>query len=432
MNFPFFIVKKTAFSKEQSFSRFIIKIAIAAVALSMTVMIIATSLINGFQETISEKVFGFWAHIIVTPFESVTALEDVPVSTNEHIYANFEEYEDLKSIQVTALKGGIMHTTTDFEGVVLKGIGKDFDWEYFQKYIEEGNRFEPTGSNSNQDMLISKITANRLFLEVGDKVVVSFFDEKSRVRKRNFTVKGIYNSGIEEFDEKYAVIDIGVIQGLNQWDGDEVGGFEIFVKDEYVFSNKLKSYMVKVFGGLMDAETKMEPLDRVGDNLYYELGNHLHSQTIKEFRPEIFNWLELQTVNEIVLLLIMILVAAFNMITALLILILERTNMIGILKAMGSNNKQIKNTFLINGAIIIITGLLIGNLLGIGVCVLQDVTHFVKLPQESYYISFAPVKIDWLWIAILNIFTLVLSTLFLLLPTILVTKINPVKAIRFD
>jgi lipoprotein-releasing system permease protein len=436
MNFPAFIVNKIAFSSGQSFSRFIIKIAIAAVALSMTVMIIATSLINGFQETISRKVFGFWAHIIVTPYRSADSLEDYPVSKSASIYSNPGMYKDVKHVQATALKGGILHAENDFDGIILKGVGKDFDWTSFKEYLVEGVIFEATEEDDNQSILISEATSKRLFIHVNDRIVMSFFDEKSRVRKRIFFVSGIYNSGIKEFDQQYALADIAVIQNLNNWGKDSVGGFEVFVDEKKLFNPKLKTYFATVFGGLLPESVRssmlQQPLDRVGDDIFYSIEQDLYAQTIREFRPEIFNWLELQTMNEIVILFIMLLVAAFNMITALLILILERTEMIGILKALGSHNKQIRNIFIINGSIIIATGLLIGNILGISICMIQDYTQFFKLPPDSYYISYAPVKIDWLWILLLNIFTLIISTLFLLLPTILVSKISPVKAIRFE
>lgn len=436
MKFPLFIVKKIAFSSGHSFSRFIIKIAIAAVALSMMVMILATSLINGFQQTISEKVFGFWAHIIVTPYSSVGRLDDQPVSKESFIYQNPEAFDHVKHIQSTALIGGIMHAEEEFDGIVIKGVGKDFNWTSFENYLIKGKTFVATEDRNNEAILISNITSKRLSLKVGDRLIMSFFDEKSKVRKRVFYVSGIFESGIKEFDEQYALADLGIIQDLKNWPSDSVGGFEIFIDPNHLFNSKIKTYFTTIFSGFMPEETRKnwqkEPLDKVGEDIFYSIERELYAQTIREFKPDIFNWLELQTMNEIVILFIMLLVAAFNMITALLILILERTNMVGMLKAMGSNNKQLNQIFIINGAIIIATGLIIGNILGLGVCVLQDATHFFKLPQDSYYIDYAPVKIDWLWILILNVFTLFISILFLLLPVRLVNKITPVKAIKFN
>ncbi|MFT4644635.1 MAG: lipoprotein-releasing system permease protein [Planctomycetota bacterium] len=405
-------------------------------ALSMAVMIISTSLINGFQQTISNKVFGFWSHIIIQPYGMLEDMSGKSISTDNAIYLTPEEFTGIKHIQKTALKGGIIHAKEDFDGIVLKGVGKDFDWTAFETYLKDGSIFEATEKKNNKSILISQTTADRLQLAVDDKLIISFFDEKSQVRKRSFKVSGIFSSGIQEFDKQYALIDIGVIQYLNNWEPDEVGGFEVFVDNDQLFNSKLKTYFIKLFGGFLPEDVLQDwgrdPLQKIGDEIYFEIDSDLKSETIRENRPELFNWLELQTINEIVILGIMLLVAAFNMITALLILILERTNMIGILKALGAGSKQLKGVFLINGSFIILTGILLGNFFGIGICILQDLTHFIKLPEESYYISYAPIKIDWLWVLILNIFTLLTSVLFLILPAILVSKIKPIKAIRFS
>lgn len=436
MNFPLFIAKRIAYSKGHSFSRFIIKIAIGAVALSMAVMIISTSLINGFQQSISQKIFSFWSHIVVQPYGMLEDLDGQTISTENVLYQQPEKYKGIKHIQKTALKGGIIHAKEDFDGIMLKGVGKDFDWSFFQKFIVKGKVFEANESKKNKGILISEATANRLLLSVGDKLIISFFCEKGMVRKRSFKVSGIFNSGLGEFDEQYALIDIGVIQHLNHWEKDQVGGFEIFVENNQLFNSKLKTYFIQLFGFILPqkmlAEWGRDPLQKIGDDLYFAIDNNLKAETIRENKPDLFNWLALQTINEMIILGIMLLVASFNMITALLILILERTNMIGILKALGASNHQLKKTFLYNGGIIIVTGILLGNLLGLGLCFLQDATHFIQLPEESYYLSYAPVKIDWLWVLILNVFTLFISISFLILPAVLVSKIKPIKAIRFS
>ncbi len=436
MNFPLFIVKKIAFNQHQSFSRFILKISIAAVALSISVMIIATALISGFQQTISQKVFGFWAHIIVTPYQASESLEDFPISRENSLYTEPQNYHGIEHVQSVALKGGILHTKDDFEGIILKGIGSDFRTTAFSNYIVEGQLFDRTEDKNNKGILVSRITANKLNIELGDKLLISFFEDNAKVRKRSFEVSGIYDSGIEEFDEQYALIDIAVIQDLNNWDKDQVGGFEIFVEDKYLFENKLKVYGKKLSSIFLSEEKafewQREPLDIIGEELFYSIDDDLYAQTIKEFKPDIFNWLSLQNTNEIVILFIMLIVAAVNMITSLLILILERTRMIGILKALGSSNGQLRKIFIWNGVFIIGLGLIIGNIAGVGLCLLQDATHLIKLPQDSYYIDYAPVKIEWTWLVFLNIFTLVTGALFLLLPASLVNKIEAIKAIRFS
>lgn len=436
MNFPLFIVKKIALNQHQAFSRFILKISVTAVALSLVVMIIATALISGFQQTISQKVYGFWAHIIVTPFKAAESLDKEPVLRSSTIYTNPEQYNHVDHVQSIALKGGIMHTKEDFEGIILKGIGSDFKTDPFVNYIEQGQLFPLEEDKNNKGILVSSITASRLQLEVGDKLLISFLEDDAKVRKRSFEVSGIYNSGLEEFDKQYAWIDIAVIQDLNGWSSDEVGGFEIFIDQEVLEEPKLLVYAKKLAGIFLprteSLELQREPLDIIGEDLYYNIDNDLYAQTIKEFKPDIFNWLALQNTNEIVILSVMLLVSAVNMITSLLILILERTQMIGTLKALGSTNKQVRNVFIWNGVFIIGLGILFGNIIGIGLCSIQDFTHIIKLPEDSYYISYAPVKLEWSWLLFLNIFTLITGAVFLLLPAMLVNKIDAIKAIRFS
>jgi lipoprotein-releasing system permease protein len=275
-----------------------------------------------------------------------------------------------------------------------------------------------------------------LQLVVGDKILISFLEDDAKVRKRSFEVSGIYNSGLEEFDKQYAWIDIAVIQDLNGWSTNEVGGFELFIEPTALEEPKLYVYAKKIAGIFLPRDEafqlQREPLDLIGEEIYHSIDDKLYAQTIKEFKPDIFNWLALQNTNEIVILSVMLLVSAVNMITSLLILILERTKMIGTLKALGSPNKQVRNIFVWNGIFIIGLGILFGNIIGLGLCFIQDITHLIKLPEDSYYISYAPVKLEWSWLIFLNIFTLITGAIFLLLPAMLVNKIDAIKAIRFS
>ncbi len=436
MKFPFFIVKRIALNQNQSFSRFIIRIAIVAVALSMTVMLLSTSLISGFQQTISQKVFGFWAHILITPYANPDKLDENPISKNNKLYLNPSNFADIKHIQVTALKAGIMQTKNAFEGILLKGVGKDFNTQNFSDYIKTGALFPITENKQNKGLLISQIIANKLEAKVGDKIVVSFFDSNTRIRKRAFKVSGIYDSGMEDFDKQYALIDIAVIQDLNGWQQDQVGAFEVFLNPKSLFSSRLTAYAKRLASVFMKKEAaqnmRMDGLDIAGKQLHNKIDDHLYAQTIKEFEPEIFNWLALQDTNEIVILFVMLLVSAVNMITSLLILIIERTSMIGILKSLGARDHSVRKIFILNGVFIIGFGLVIGNILGISLCALQDAFHFIKLPKESYYVEYAPIKIELGWIVFLNIFTLIISALFLVLPAMLVNRIEPIKAIKFS
>ncbi len=435
MNLELFIVRKIAFSSRKSFSAFIIRIAVAAVALSLSTMIIATSLVNGFQKEIRNKVLGFWSHLEIVPFSLANSLQEQSIYRYQDFYKDKNLIPEARHIQVTALKGGLLKTDDDFEGIVLKGVGDDYDWSNFNPYIKQGDKLQVGTEQSKRDIIISKTTADRLQLKVGDKLVVAFMGRS--IRNRPFKVKGIYETGLDDFDKKYAIVDIGVIQDLNNWGKDSVGGFEIFLKDENLFKSRGKAYFLTVFGALLskDAAEAMsrDPIEQIGESVYSRINNpKLDVQTIKSMTPGIFDWLDLQTMNELIILTLMIIVAAINMITALLILILERTNMIGIMKALGASNFSIRRIFLYYSAVIIGIGLLIGNVFGIGLCLIQKYFHVIKLQQDSYYLSFAPVEMNWSWIAILNVGTILITIILLILPSILVSRISPVKAIRFE
>ncbi len=406
MNTAWFITRRIAFGKRRSFSGFIITIAVAAVALSIAVMLITTATVNGFQNHISRKIFGFWGHIHISKYSLNNSYEDLnPVTIYQSFYPAIDTVPGIKHIQVYAHKAGIIKTNNEIEGVVLKGISTDFDWSFFKEYLIEGKVFEITDSVKSNDILISHTTATRLQLKTGDGLAIYFVQNPPLVRK--FNISGIYKTGLEEYDEKYALIDIKHIQKLNNWESDQVGGFEVFLD-------------------------RMEDLPYFSDLLYYEIaGQDLEVQNIKEINPNIFEWLALQDMNEQVILGLMILVAIINMITALLILILERTNMIGILKSLGATDWLIRKIFLYNAAYIVGWGLVIGNLLGLSICWLQLKFGFIKLPEESYYISVAPIDIEPITVVILNLGTMIVCLFALIWPSFLATSINPIKAIRF-
>ena len=435
MNLELFIVRKIAFNSRKSFSSFIIRIAIAAVALSLSTMIIATSLVNGFQKEIRNKVLGFWSHLEIIPFSLSNSLEEQSVYRYQDFYKDKKLIPEARHIQVTALKGGLLKTEDDFEGIVLKGVGDDYDWSNFSAYMKQGDRIQVGSEQSKRDIIISKTTADRLQLKVGDKLTVAFMGRS--IRNRPFKVKGIYETGLDDFDRKYAIVDIGVMQDLNNWGKDSVGGFEVFLKDQNLFKSRGRAYFLTLFGALLSKDAvdalRRDPIEQIGEQVYTRINNpKLDVQTIKSTTPGIFDWLDLQTMNELIILSLMIIVAAINMITALLILILERTNMIGIMKALGANNMSIRRIFLYYSAVIIGIGLLIGNVFAIGLCLIQKYFHVIKLQQDSYYLSYAPVEMNWNWIIVLNVGTIAVTLILLILPSILVSKISPVKAIRFE
>ena len=434
MNTELFIVRKIAFSNSRSFSAFIIRIAIAAVALSVAVMIIASSFINGFQKEIRGKVFAFWAHLHVRPYSLADSYESSGVYRYQDFYKKKEMLPDARHIQVTAMKGGLLKAKDDFDGIVLKGAGDDFDWETFRPYLKRGNLISGDSTHTTKQIMISKATANRLQIDTGDKVVVNFIGQEMRARA--FRVRGIYETGIEEFDKEIALVDIRVIQDVNNWGRDTVGGFDIFLKEDHLFKSRSRAYFLTVFGGLLSKEhfaaLNNDPIDELSAKINGDIHtDNLEVMSIKEMKPGLFDWLDLQTMNELIILALMILVAVINMITTLLILILDRTNMIGLLKALGSPNSSVGKLFLYYAFVIVGTGLLIGNVAGLGICLIQQHYHILKLPQESYYISYAPISISWTWVMSVDIGTVVVCLLLLVLPSRLVGRITPVRALRF-
>jgi lipoprotein-releasing system permease protein len=441
MNFPFFIASRVAASGQKSFARLIIRIAIAAVALSIAVMIIANALIKGFKSEISDKMFSFWGHIHITSAQQTTTYEPIPILADQTFLPKLKalktlpdsflkieniigetkntdlsrEYREggtkpsfggIKHVQAYATKAGIIKTKDNFEGVILKGVGTDFNWSFIDQYIIEGRKLNPCSAESCNEILISKSTADRLNLKLNGKFIVHFVQNNAQEQKL-FQIVGIYKTGLEEYDKKFALVDIQPIQALLGWSSNQIAGYEVFVDD-------------------------IRDLNRMNNFIYNELiSSQFSSQTIRQEQPSIFEWLDLQDVNEKVILGLMLLVGIINMVTALLILILERTNMIGTLKSLGSSNWSIQRIFLYYGAIIICIGLLIGNVVGIGLAFLEQKFKFIKLSEADYYLSYAPIKFDLITILSLNLGTLLITTLFLLLPTLLVLSISPVKAIQF-
>ncbi|MBP9797423.1 MAG: ABC transporter permease, partial [Chitinophagales bacterium] len=407
MWFEFFVTKRILHNKERSFSRLIIGIARVAIALSLTVMIISTSLVNGFRSTISDKVYGFWGHVNIAKESLRNSFDDEPIPRNQEFVDEVQKIPGVTGTQVYARKAAIIRTKTDIEGIILKGIGGDFDWEQFDKFMLDGKGITLTDSLVSRGMVISRSTADRLNFVIGDSVLIHIIDQKENgdyeQMYRRLKIEGIYNTGLEEFDKLFVLVDIRHIQRLNNWQADQIGGYEVFVDDP-------------------DNIAEIEKLvDKKADPFW-------DVQTIQQIIPSVFDWLNLQKVNEWIILTLMVLVALINMVTSLLILILERTNMIGVLKALGSNNASIRKIFLLNASNIILRGMLWGNIVGLGLCILQQQFGFIKLPEESYYVSTAPVEINILWVLAINAGTFFISVLFLIIPSLIVAKILPIKA----
>ncbi|MFD1063361.1 ABC transporter permease [Winogradskyella litorisediminis] len=410
MNFELFIAKRIIGSKsyKSSVSAPIIKIGIAAIAVGIIVMLIAIATGLGLQQKIRDKVVAFNGHIIIDNYDTNASDESqVPISTEQDFYPNFNSIEGITHIQGTANKFTVIRTETDFEGVVVKGVGKDYRWNYFEEFLIDG-RLPNFKNELNNEILISRYLANRLGFKIGDSFQTLFGDNLERPpRIINFKIVGIYNSGFQELDEKFCIADIRHIQRINKWKKNEVGAFEVFIDD---FSK----------------------IEEKGELVYREIPSLMKSTTITKKYSLIFEWIKIFDQNTYGIIAIMILVAGINMITALLVLILERTQMIGILKALGTSNWSIRKVFIYNASYLIGLGLLWGNIIGLGLLFVQKYFKLFPLNPDTYYVTEAPVYISLDYILILNIGTFVICSLMLLIPSVIISKISPVKAIRFD
>ncbi|MEZ0005924.1 lipoprotein-releasing system permease protein [Flavobacterium sp. 28YEA47A] len=417
MNLEYFIAKRLIAAKnhKSSISAPIIKIAIAAIAIGMIMMIVSVATGIGLQQKIREKVAAFNGHIIITNYDDNQSQVSIsPISTNQDFYPKFKNVEGISHIQAVATKAGIIRTETSFEGIIYKGVGKDYQWKNLEEYLVQG-KLPDVEHKLTPDVLISKYLADRLNLKVGDKFNTFFMKDNSNQlpNLRVFVVAGIYNSGFQEFDATYIIGDIRHLQRINKWKPDQVGAFEVFIDD----FNQIEQKGQQVYNNTQNKEDASKTLD---------------TQTISEKYYNIFEWLQLFDFNIIVIIVIMIIVATINMVVALLVLILERTQMIGILKAIGANNWSVRKIFLYNAFYLIVRGLLWGNCIGIGLIIIQQQFGIIKLNPDSYYVNVAPAHLDWLYILLLNIGTLVICLVVLLIPSYIITKISPVKAIRFE
>ncbi len=408
LNLEYFIAKRliTAKDYKSSISAPIIKIAISAIAIGMIMMIVSVATGIGLQQKIREKVSAFNGHIIISNYDNnQSEVTLTPISKKQDFYPKFTSVPGVEHIQAIASKAGIIRTETAFEGIIFKGVGNDYKWDNIKEYIVQG-KIPNVNGNLNEEVVISEFIANRLNLKVGD-AFNTFFMKENGYNLRNFDVVGIFNSGFQEFDATYIIGDIRHIQRINKWAPDQIGAFEVFVDD-------------------------FDTIEATGEQVYAQTSSTLDSKTIIERYSYIFEWLQLFDFNIIVILVVMILVATINMVVALLVLILERTQMIGILKALGANNWSVRKIFLYNAFYLIVRGLFWGNLIGISLLLIQQQFGIIQLPPENYYVNQAPVYLNWGYILLLNLLTVTVCFLVLLIPSYIITKISPVKAIRFD
>ncbi len=411
MNYEYFLAKRIIGSKsyKSSISAPIIKIGIAAITVGIVVMMIAIATGLGLQQKIRDKIVSFNGHVRISQFDSNNSDESlIPISRNQDFYPQFNSVEGINHIQGVATKFGVIRTETDFEGVILKGVGADYNWDYFREYLIAGE-LPDFSKDRNEDILISEYLSKRLGFQVGDKFNTFFVKQDINRPPSIITYKviGIYNSGMEELDKTFIIGDIKHIQRLNKWETDQVGNFEVFIDD-------------------------FNDLQEKGLEIYHAIPSNLDTTTVQQKYAAIFEWISIFDKNIYAIIGIMILVAGINMITALLVLILERTQMIGILKALGSNNWSIRKVFLYNATYLIILGLFWGNLIGLGLLFAQKYFGLFPLDPSVYYVSEAPVYLSLGYVFALNIGTFILCLVMLLVPSYIITKISPVKAIRFE
>ena len=411
MNYELFIAKRIIAGKQykSSISSPIIKIAIIAIALGMVIMMIAIATGVGLQQKIYQKLSGFNGHIQISNFDSNNSKITLePISKNQDFYPKFTNVSGIRNVQVFATKPGIIRTETDFEGVIFKGVSDDYNWNFFNEYLVEGIVPNYTKEVSNE-VLISEEISKRMNLNINDEFNILFVknDPTKAPWIRVVKAVGIYNSGFQDFDKNYIIADIRHIQKMNRWSEDEVGGFEVFLNN-------------------------FDDIEEKSNEIYEQTASTLNSESVVEKYPEIFEWIRVFLNNTYLIIAIIILIAGINMITALLVLILERTQMVGILKSLGSTNVSIRKVFLYNAGYLILRGLFWGNFIGLGILLLQKYGSFISLDPETYYVNTVPIYIDFGYIIALNIGTLVLCLLMLIIPSIVISKISPVKSIKFE
>ncbi len=410
MNYELFIAKRIIAGKEykNSISSPIIKIAITAIVLGIAVMLIALSIGAGFQNKIRDKMSGFKGHVQIVNYDNNNSdVSTVPIDKNQDFYPEFKNIDGIKNVQIFANLGGIIRTPTDFEGIVFKGVSSDYDFSFFKEYLKEG-RLPNFNLDRNKEILISESIANRLNFKLNDTIETLFISEKSKLKykRRKPIIVGIYNTGLEQYDKSIIIGDIREVQKINRWNDNQIGGFEVLLND-------------------------FDDIIEKGNDIYRNTGATLNSNTIVDSNPAIFEWVNLLDNNVWFIICIMILVASINMITALLVLILERVQMIGVLKSLGSTNWSIRKIFLYNASYLILKGLFLGNIIGISLLLIQKYFKIISLNPETYHVSTIPVDINILSILFLNLGTLALCFLMLIIPSFIITKIQPSKSIKF-
>lgn len=409
MNLSAYIAKNLIKGNKKAFSTFILRVSILATTISVAAMIVALSFINGFQQVVAEKIFHFWGHVRVQHYEPLksTIAEVSPIYRIDSVENNLRKNKSIQSFAPYANKSAILKNAGLIEGILVKGIDGSYPLEKINRFLVKGKWPSLINNDTANEIALSSFTANQLNIEVGESILIYFIQENGELPKtRKLTISGIYKTGIDVYDKVYAIGNLRMIQKLNDWDSSTVGGYEIDLVDV----------------------TQME---KNAEEIYKQLPAGWNAISLKQLSPEIFDWLALQNTNKAILIIVMIIIASINLITCLLILILERTNMIAMLKAIGAKENTIQQIFIYYGTWISLRGIGYGIILGLGICYLQQYTKFIKLNEEAYYIDAAPVAVEYTQVIIISLFTLALSMLILVIPSIISRKINPSKALQF-
>ena len=406
MNTSLFIAKRLYNAKENnnSYTRPIIRIAILAVSLSVSIMLLSVFILSGFKAEISDKVFGFGGHINISKFSYNQSYENDPINYSNEIVSKIELIDDVENIQQFATKAGIIKKEEEILGVIIKGVGQDYNWRFFEKNLVLGELPIYDSVTSNK-VLISENISKKMKFEIGDDLVMYFVQKPTRVRK--FTISGIYKTGLTEFDEITVLSDIKHIQKLNNWNNNQIGGYEVLLSN------------------IDNLQYNSELIDETIDF-------DLKAISIKDKYPQIFDWLRLQDFNVLIILILMLIVGGVNMITSLLIIILEKSRLIGVLKAIGATNWDIRKVFIYNSLYIISSGLLFGNLVALSFSIAQKYFNLIKLDENIYFMSYVPIKIEFLSLLLINFGTIIICYLILVIPSIVISKISPAKSIKFE
>jgi len=415
MNFELFIAKRIHFSKkgDKMVSRPAVRIGIGGIATGLAVMILAVAIVIGFKQEVRNKLIGFGSHIQIGASFNNQTYETEPITIDSILIEKIAAIAEVKHVQRFATQPGIIKTEENFQGIVLKGIDNDFDWNFFKSNLVEGDIFQITDTVTEKKVIISQKLSDLLQLRVGDDFLTYFIID-GKVRVRPFTVQGIYSTGFNEYDKLFIIGDIKHIRRLNNWEEDQAGGIEILIRD-YDDLNSAYEHVFEIIGNRFD-----------------QYGSSYFLRTIKQLNPQIFSWLDLLDINVVIILILMTLVAGFTIISGLLILILERTNMIGILKALGADNWSIRKIFLYHSYFLVGKGMIIGNIVGISICFIQDHFGIISLDPNVYYVDTVPIYLTIPSILLINVWTLAAAVLMLTGPSYIITKISPAKSIKFE